>query len=490
MNLQWEFYRQITTAESLGANIHYYDEMSQSIFLDGGNIETRICKVPKGHWKDSIIESIQNIGSFDYSLMAFDHPHSGSLYGIASDVTSLFFIRYVYAMDISDIYESGQWQEQIDNQVKMLSLDVKNIKPDMFVGENTLFNPGAKLTVGFSSGDSDSFNIGVAYLDDVEYDAYASTIPLSARNIVGYYLSGQTYDERNLYTGGRSTVYSSILRDAGIAEYYIQSDDTPTKLQFNPDTIILDGLNESLTTIGWRLVDLPTGEIVIGDEGFIGHYNANGRYTFNGGKEAFKRKTSKSADAAFTRICVRNPDGLSIYRPVPYWDYWSLGKRKTKYYDAPEGYKISDMERMAQSLVSELQYVGIGENFTSPIRPQLQVGDIAEIYYEGDTETTSLGIITQVTHQFGQNGFFTDFSLDSGGTATDATGYVIADPIVSKASSALSGYNRKQRITDFIGITAQRKAVSVYSGGGQTLVSQSVPVDVLSTAPASIFIIL
>lgn len=490
MELQWDFYREITSADSLGACIHYYDEMAQSFFLNGGSIETRISKVHDGHWEEAQLRNIQNSGSFDYSLLAIDHPHNGSLYGIAADDMGICIIRYVYAMDISDIYESGQWQEQIDNQVKMLSIDVKNIKPDMFVDKNTIFNPGAKLTLGFSSGDSDSFSIGVAFLDDVEYDAYASTIPLSARNIVGYYLSGQTYDERNLYTGGRSTVYSSILDYAGVREYYVQSNDTPTNLQFNPDTPILDGLNESLTAIGWRLIDLPTGEIVVGDESFIGHYNANGRYTFDGGKQVFKRRTSKSSDAAYTRVCVKKADGLSVYRPIPYWDYWSLGKRKTKYYDAPEGYSISDMEQMAESLVSELQYVGIGENFTSPIRPQLQVGDIAEIYFEGNTEATSLGIITQVTHQFGQNGFFTDFSLDSGGTATDATGYVIADPIVSKASNALSGYNRKQRITDFIGITAQRKAVSVYSGGGQSIVSQSLPVDVLSTAPASIFIIL
>ncbi len=490
MDLQWDFYRQVTSAGSLGTCVHYYDEMTQSLFLDNGNIETRISKAVKGHWKDSELGSLQNTGNFAYLLTDFDHPHNGSLYGVASDGVSLYFMRYTYAMDISEMYNSGQWQEQVDNQVKMLSLDVKNIKAEMFTGENTLFNPGAKITVGFSAGDSDSFRIGIAFLDDVEYDAYASTIPLSARNIVGYLLAGQTFDERNLYTGGRSTVYSSILKDAGIAEYYVQLDDTPTNLKFNPDTTILDGLNESLSTIGWRLIDLPAGEIIVGDESFIGHYTPNGRYTFDGGKEAFKRITSKAADGAFTRVCVKNSEGLFVYQTVPYWDYWSLGKRKTKYYDAPEGYSEYDMEIMAKRLVSELQYVGIGESFSSPIRPQLQVGDIVEIYYYGDTEATSLGIITQVTHQFGGSGFFTDFSLDSGGTATNATGYLITDPIISKASSGLSGYNRKQRITDFIGITAQRKAVSVYSGGGQAIVSQNLLVDVSSTAPASIFIVL
>lgn len=490
MSLQWDFYRQIATSDSLGGCIHYMDENSQSLFLSSGKITTRTSKVHEGHWEESELGNARDVGNYGLTFLTFDHPNNGTLYGLATDGASIYFIRYVYAMDISDTYESGQWQEQIDNQTKQLTLGVKNVSAEIFTSGNTLFNPGAKISVNFTSGDSEPFDIGISFLDDVEYDAYSTTIPLSARNIVGYFLADQTFDEKNLYTGGRSTVYSSILYDAGVIDYYVQPDDTPTNLQFNADISILDGLNESLKAIGWRLIDLPTGEIVIGDENFITHYTANGRYTFNGGSEAFKRKTTKASDAAYTRVCVRNAEGIAVYRSVPYWDYWSLGERKTKYYEAPEGYTLAEMNQMADRIASELQYVGIGENFTSPIRPQLQVGDIAEIYYEGDTEATSLGIITQVTHQFGQNGFFTDFSLDSGGTATEATGYIIADPIVSKASSALSGYNRKQRITDFIGITAQRKAVSIYSGGGQNVITQSLPVDVLSTAPASIFITL
>jgi hypothetical protein len=247
--------------------------------------------------------------------------------------------------------------------------------------------------------------------------------------------------------------------------------------------MILEGLNTTLKTLGWRMVELPDGYIVIGDETFISGYNSNGRYTFNGGKEVFTRQTSKNADVAYTRVCVRNQEGLMVYRPVPCWSYWNIGARKTKYYDAPEGYTVADMEILADIMVSELQYVGMGEEFSSPIRPQLQVGDVADIFYDGDVQSTTLGIITQVTHSFGKDGFRTDFSLDSGGTTTDANDYTITKTAI------LNGYNRKQRVSDFIGIVAEKKVTSVYSGGGQVIVQGSVP-EAASITPASILRIL
>jgi hypothetical protein len=141
------------------------------------------------------------------------------------------------------------------------------------------------------------------------------------------------------------------------------------------------------------------------------------------------------------------------------------------------------MEILADIMVSELQYVGMGEEFSSPIRPQLQVGDVADIFYDGDVQSTTLGIITQVTHSFGKDGFRTDFSLDSGGTTTDANDYTITKTAI------LNGYNRKQRVSDFIGIVAEKKVTSVYSGGGQVIVQGSVP-EAASITPASILRIL
>ena len=98
----------------------------------------------------------------------------------------------------------------------------------------------------------------------------------------------------------------------------------------------------------------------------------------------------------------------------------------------------------------------MSEAFTSPIRPQLLVGDVASVYYTGKSESTSLGVITDITHHFGESGFFTDFTVDSGGVVTDGENYTV----ISR-SAVLKGYNRKQRLADLIRVVADK---SIWSG--------------------------
>jgi hypothetical protein len=103
----------------------------------------------------------------------------------------------------------------------------------------------------------------------------------------------------------------------------------------------------------------------------------------------------------------------------------------------------------AAAAAEELQYVGMSEAFSSPIRPQLLVGDVASVFYAGETEATDLGVITDITHHFGETGFFTDFTVDSGGVVTDGEDY----SVISR-SAVLKGYNRKKRRSDLIRVVA------------------------------------
>ena len=482
MSLTWDFYRLIDTEGALGGCVHYYDTSAQSLYLSSGMI-SQSGKVKAGNWSASELRDKISVVDTGYTSLELDHPHNGTVYGIASTADGVHFLRYVYANDLSDIFDTGQWTEQVDNQVKALSLSVKNVSKELFASDNSLFNPGAKITIAFAAGDSEPYDIGIVYLDDVDFDVYAATVPVGGRNSLGYYLTEQSFDDKSIYSGGRSTVFNRILIDAGIPSenIYVKEDNTSINLEFEPESKILEGLNDALASISWRMIELPNGNVVIGDETHIASYSTNGRYTFSGDTEAFKRKTHKSADAAYTRVCVVNSEGtIAVYKDIPVWDYWFLGSRKTKYYTAPEGYTEDQTNDMADSLVEELQYVGIGEQFASPIRPQLQVGDVAEIYYEGDVEATSLGILTEVKHQFGGRGYSTDFSLDSGGTATDVDDYTM-----TKMSNRLSGYNRKQRILDFMTVAAERK-VRTYSGGGIINVGTKTMPQAVSISPASL----
>lgn len=453
--LVWDSYSTIGAVDGLGGNVHYFDTAAQIIYLNGG-IATQITQVDDGHWSDAVYSSEIVVDDTAYTQLTLDHPYNGILHFAATDGTSLYYLRYVYAMDISDIIKTGKWKEQTDNLIKQLSLTMKNVGPDVFAADNTLFNPGAKVTVALAMGDSENYDIGVVFVDDTDFDLYSETVPLSGRNAVGYKLADQTFDETMSITGYAHEVAAAILALGGVTGYHLQEGDHNWTHTFKPDQTLLSGLQQLMAFyIGWEMKELAEGTIVMGYPAYVQQYIKNTTYTFNGGNEVVKRKTTKSADAAYTRIRVTGKDSTGadltpVYADVEHWAYWQLGAHKTKHITAPDGLTQDELAAYAAQTASDLQYVGIGEQFTGPIRPHLLVGDVAEIYYAGDEEATSLGLITDLTHSFGDDGFWTDFSIDSGGVTTDGEDYVIT------RNAALRGYNRRQTLADLIGAIANK----------------------------------
>lgn len=388
-----------------------------------------------------------------FSLLASDHPANGILYMVATDGTHLYFLRYIYAMDVSAMCQSGSWKAQNDNAITQMSVNVKNVGTATFASEATLFSPGAKLTLALQMGNSEPYPIAVAFLDEVDYELTADTVPISGRNVTGYKLASQTFDLNNSFTGYSHEIAAAILELAGVEDYAIQLGTGMQPFTFAYDAKILDGLKEMFAFYaGWRMAELPDGKIVIGYENFVNGYAVNSYYEFNGEKEVFKRKTKKAADAAYTHLLVTGDNGIDpVYLEVNHFPFWALGGHKTAHVKAPSGMTAAQLAEYAAAVASELQYVGMSEAFSSPIRPQLLVGDVASVYYTGDLESTSLGVITDITHTFGESGFFSDFTVDSGGVVTDGENYTV----ISR-SAVLSGYNRKQRFADLIKVVADK----------------------------------
>ena len=84
------------------------------------------------------------------------------------------------------------------------------------------------------------------------------------------------------------------------------------------------------------------------------------------------------------------------------------------YVNVAEGTSLTDAEEYAEELAGRLSNVGKIESFTGPFKPYIVVGDEAVIIDESGSE--ELGLITEITHKFGKDGFYTDFTVDSGGT--------------------------------------------------------------------------
>lgn len=448
--LVWNSYRAVASG-AIGGVAHYDDEQAQSIWLDGG-LKTAVTEVTQGHWREAVYGDPITVTSDAYTFLRLDQAAVGTLHGVALLGGAPVYLRYVYAADISAMVADGQLTAQVDNPITQLSVTVKNVVSDIFTASGTLYNPGAKLTLSFSAGDSEPTRMVTAYVDDLDVDIMSPTVPISARNSTGYLLASQTFDENTHFDGLSHEIFAQILTLGGVKKTIIDVGTGTKSFDFSPSQSLLDGLNVMFQYYDtWRMAELADGTIVIGSDAFVSTYAPRNYYQFDGGSEVFSRRTSKSADAAYTHVMVAGGEGTTpVKRAVNAWDYWALGARKTYHAQGVDGMTQAELASYADALAAKLQYVGIGESFDSPLRPWLAVGDVAKIKYGAETPV-SLGLVTEVRHRFGEGGFYTGFSVDSGGSVTDGAEYLL-----ESHASQLLGYNRRQRVIDFMNISYKK----------------------------------
>ena len=461
MSLVWDFYRQLGTDANVkpGGIVHYYDETAQNLFLNGG-LKTRLSEPVGGQWETAALsEPSQFINNTDYSELSLDHPANGTLFMSAIEDGNLKLLRYVYASDLSGITTQVTYTAQADNPVTQISANIKNISNEFFTNSGTLFNPGAKLALGIAFGDSGVYPIGVAYLDDFSHDPQSSTVPVSGRNAIGYFLKESRFGANTHFAGYSHEVAKAMALLAGLPKFTAQEGSGQIPFDFEPKQTVLEVFEKfnifyNSASALMRLAELPDGTVISGYDYFVEKYLKNSYYTFVLGKDIFKRKTKKAADGAYSGVYVTGKDenGAELTPAtvsVDNYKFWNIPSNKLLFLTAPDGMTQSGLQWYAENEAKKLKYIGIGEDFTGPLRPQLLVGDVAEITENGTTATT-LGIITEVKHTLGEKEFSTSFSVDSGGEYT-----VITNGIRSTVSAA-SGFNRRQRMADIIRIVSTK----------------------------------
>ena len=468
--LVWDFYRAVPNAAGLGSCLEYYTEDAQSLYLADG-LKTRLSKVHEGHWSDAGLSALEyDILDTPLTASAWDHALTGQLFGVGIYGGILYFYRYLYARELTDIVKDGSWRSKNDSQITQASLTLKNPGEDQILSETSMFEPGARLTVSIAMGDSRPYPIGVAFVDEIDFDAQSATFSLSGRNSIGYRLQQQTFDEQTEFTGNGHEVVEWIFQRAGILNYAIGPSDASNDWVFEPGESFYSGLQKVFEIfLGWDMIELPDGTVVVGYAAWRQQYLTNSVYQFLLGTDVVKRRTRKSADAAYTNVRVTGTDADGeelepVYLPVSNFDHWALGATKTKHVKAADGMTQEQLQEYAEQVAADLAHIGVGENFTSPMRPWLLVGDVASISVNG-WDSTDLGLITSITHRFGDSGFFTDFSVDSGGVASALTRS--GTELVTRSAS-VNGYNRRQDLADLIGIAAktQRNIVGGTGGSG------------------------
>jgi peptidoglycan hydrolase-like protein with peptidoglycan-binding domain len=227
-------------------------------------------------------------------------------------------------------------------------------------------------------------------------------------------------------------------------------------------------------TANWELVELFDGRIVIGNAAWIAKYRAVGRYTFTRNQDVITRSISRSMDGAYSRVGVKysvtsgdTTTDAYAYANIDTYPAWAVPSHRTHYIDAPDGSTATQAKQQAESTATELQFVGITEQLLGFLRPELLVGDIAQISDDGGSTATVTGVITEVRHRWGEQGFFTSFDTDSGGSVMDIdiddeeTG-TTTTVTVTKPAKPPSGGNRRRRVTD-----AVKKIIKPYTLKGK-----------------------
>lgn len=450
--LVWDFYRVVGSASGLGGTVEYYEESGQSIWLDSNGLTTETTTVEDGHWEDTTWSEDIQIMPDSHSLLALDHPSNGVLYGVTVRDGQLWFYRYVYAMDIGDMVKNGTWRSNNDSAIEQVNIQLTNTSNDLFSADATLFQPGARLKLAICMGDSSPYDIGVAHVDEVVFDQLSPTVTMSGRNQTGYYLKDQTFGAATVWEGNGKTVVENILEFAGIKKYAVGPSDTTWTWTFEPEKTVLGGLEHiGAWFAGWEVRELPSGMVIVGYPWWIAtNYQATGYYQLNVAREVVRRKTRKASDAAYRQVYVTGKDSsgadlVPAVAPVENFSFWSLPANKIYYDTAPNGLTQEELQAYAEDLAERLQYVGMVDTFNLPfMQPQLMIGDVVQVYYTGDTEAISLGTITSLVHTFGQNGFTTQMTVDSGGNVSENAGATVT------RTRALGGYTRQQNVLDFM----------------------------------------
>lgn len=458
-----------SSADETGATFHFYDTQAEMIYPNSG-LKYKYGEVPSGHWEDLELSDEDMLESTAYIFVKGDHPATGSLYLIALDRTSskdtLYLFRYDYERDVSELVESATLTLQSDNPIAQIAANVKNVKDALFISESSLFTPTAKMLLGIAYGPSMVYTLATGYLDEVEWKHGARTVSLSGRNTVGYFLNSQTFDEDKSYSGTAVSVLTDIFDRFGITAYEIDDSDSKT-ITFDVsanDTglkavqIVSDLMTDILQDKIWDIEELYDGTVISGFDAFRGNYNPKGFYVFHGKSDVFTRKINRSIDGSYSHVRVTGTDksGYDLtpaITEITTWEYWKPATHRT--YHAPKVDGLASSEELAKYcgiLAAQLQKSGQTVAYQTTLKPQLLVGDVAQIQGQEGEENETLGIITEVKHSFGEKGYMTEFTAASGGIIN-----TIGSNTYTKKKS-VGGTDRSRRLSDFM------------SGGDETMI--------------------
>lgn len=417
-------------AENIGETpniLVFYDTSAELFYIKEGLLLGKPTSKTKGNWSDLEFEMDRQVSSSDGIESIFMSQLNGfGAFGAYSTGNSQNMLLYEFEYEFDTYLENGSVTSSIDSAVDQFTLTLANPVENIYMDRLTnvaisesdaLIAPGAKIQFLFSMGDSEPFELGIFYVDRSTFSALGESVSIDGRNLIGKILNDQTIDENHVLNFNYlHLIIEQLLKNANLSpdQYLIELSEIQNSFMFSPDTTFMGALEEILKlTITYKVKEIQQGVIVIGSPDYAPFYE-DGIYQFHRGKDIFSRTITRDDQEAYRRVCVHDSEfSMAIYRDVENYTGWNLNAHKTLYVNVPDGTRQTEAEAYATELALRLKNVGKVESYEGPFRPYITPGDHAKIITSNGAE--DIGIITDITHNFGKSGYVTSFTVDSGG---------------------------------------------------------------------------
>lgn len=329
--------------------------------------------------------------------------------------------------------DEGGKEKALDHPLYLLLHDEPNPEMSSFVfretlmthlllwGNRALVTPGTKLEVYFSLGSSPEAMLGVFYIDRAQVSYPEESVSVSARNAVGKLLKEQTFDEQTVFDfGSLQDNIRRILELAEVEDFFVGDPGVEQSLEFERDTTLLEGLKYAISLLAnWKIGETAEGVVGVAPA-TDARFDPPEVYAFSRDRNCWSYSIEYDDKDAASRVCVyskgkeeTDPEQVA-YENVEFNKWWSQPEHRTLYVQTVDGASHEQVVAVAHLLAESLAASGRQETFAGIFTPQLTTGDEVHVTDErGGSEV--IGAVTDVTHNFGQNGFYTQFTVDSGG---------------------------------------------------------------------------
>lgn len=346
--------------------------------------------------------------------------HFGA-YGFWSAGGDHRFVMYMMPTDISKTLVDGNISFGVGSEVASLNCKLLNVRSELLNRHRALVTPGTKLEVYFSLGSSGEMMLGVFYIDHAQVSYPEESVSVSARNAVGKLLKEQTFDEQTIFDfGSLQENIRRILELAEVESFFVGDPGVEQSLEFERDTTLLEGLKYAISLLpNWTIRETAEGVVGIAPA-TDSRFDPPEVYAYHRDRTCWGYSIEYDDKDAASRVCVysngkteEDPEQIA-YENVGYNRWWSQPEHRTLYVQTVDGASHEQVTALAHLLAESIAASGRQETFAGIFTPQLTTGDEVHVADEkGGSEV--IGTVTDVTHNFGKGGFYTQFTVDSGG---------------------------------------------------------------------------